>query len=296
VTPPPPPPDDLAPLIGQYGSSGALLDIFEADGALWAMGSGSEPEALERIDATTFEGRRGKQHFTFEANGGRVLVDRVPSQRCDIGADLVAAFQQSLDAEAYAASPQSDDPPLDVLASLADIVGIRLDIRYATTNNFMGFAIYDSPCAYARPVVAEAVARVQTTLAGQGYGLAVHDAYRPWSVTKMFWDVVPPASRAFVADPEIGSKHNRGCAIDLSLCDAETGTLLDMPSRYDEPTERAHSHYRGGTSLARWHRDLLRMAMEAEGFTVQPDEWWHFDFHAWQDYPIENVSFAALAG
>ncbi|MEG3146811.1 M15 family metallopeptidase [Sphingomonas sp. RT2P30] len=296
MTAPPPPTADLAPMIGQYGRSGALLDIFEADGALWATGLGNAPEALERIDATLFKGQGGKRHVAFEANGGWALVDGERLLRCDVGAELVAAFQQSLDAEAYAASPQSYASPSEALVSLADIAGIRLDIRYATPNNFMGFAIYDRPCAYARLAVVEAVARVQAVLAAQGYGLVVHDAYRPWSVTKMFWDVVPLASRAFVADPAIGSKHNRGCAIDLSLCDAKRGALLEMPSRYDEPTGRAHSLYHGGTSLARWHRDLLRAAMEAEGFAVQADEWWHFDFHAWRDYPIENVSFAALGG
>ncbi len=131
-------------------------------------------------------------------------------------------------------------------------------------------------------------------LKDRGYGLLVFDAYRPWHVTKMFWDATPPPSRIFVANPAKGSRHNRGCAIDLTLYDRRTGLPVSMVGGYDEFSDRSNPEYPGGTALQRWHRDLLRKAMEAEGFTVNQNEWWHFDDKAWQSYPILNATFEEL--
>jgi D-alanyl-D-alanine dipeptidase len=128
-----------------------------------------------------------------------------------------------------------------------------------------------------------------------GYGLLVHDAYRPWYVTKVFWDATPDDKKIFVADPAKGSRHNRGCAVDITLYDLKTKKPIDMVSTYDETTDRAYPNYPGGTSLQRWHRDLLRAAMEAEGFTVYEAEWWHFDYKDWQHYPILNIRFSDIA-
>ncbi|KAB2964485.1 MAG: M15 family metallopeptidase, partial [Thermoanaerobaculia bacterium] len=128
-----------------------------------------------------------------------------------------------------------------------------------------------------------------------GLGLLVYDAYRPWRVTKRFWDRTPRAQRAFVAHPRQGSRHNRGCAVDLTLVDLATGRSLPMPSEYDEFSARAHPSYAGGTAEERAHRDLLRAALEAEGFTVYENEWWHFDFAGWERYPVLDLPFEALA-
>ena len=130
--------------------------------------------------------------------------------------------------------------------------------------------------------------------AAHGYGLLVFDGYRPWRVTKLFWDVTPAEKREFVADPAKGSKHNRGCAVDLSMYDLGTGREVEMPSAYDEMTPRAYPDYAGGPAEARQRRDLLRRVMEAEGFTVEPNEWWHFNYKDWRDYPILDVPFAAI--
>jgi D-alanyl-D-alanine dipeptidase len=127
-----------------------------------------------------------------------------------------------------------------------------------------------------------------------GYGLLIHDAYRPWYVTKVFWDATPDDKKMFVADPKEGSRHNRGCAADLSLYDLKTGKPVQMVATFDETTDRANADYPGGTSLQRWHRRLLRKTMESEGFTVFPLEWWHFDFDGWQKYPIGNQRFEDL--
>jgi D-alanyl-D-alanine dipeptidase len=127
-----------------------------------------------------------------------------------------------------------------------------------------------------------------------GYGLLIHDAYRPWYVTKIFWDATPPEGKIFVADPSQGSRHNRGCAADLTLYDLASGNPIEMPGTYDEMSPRSFPDYPGGTSLQRWHRDLLRRAMESEGFTVYEHEWWHFDYKDWHEYPILNIKFEDL--
>src|SRR5688572_11134381 len=169
---------------------------------------------------------------------------------------------------------------------------IKLDIRYATENNFVGRAVYPEARAFLQKPAAKAVANVHKKLRKQGLGIVIFDGYRPWAITKLFWEVVPEDKRKFVADPAKGSKHNRGCAVDLSMFDLKTGELIDMPSGFDEFTERASPDYTGGTELQRANRDKLRRLMEDVGFTVNPNEWWHFDYKNWQDYDILDISFA----
>jgi len=171
---------------------------------------------------------------------------------------------------------------------------IHLDIRYAQSNNFLSTPVYTQARAFMQRPAAEALLRVQRKLQPLGYGLLIHDAYRPWYVTKIFWDATPPEGKIFVADPKKGSRHNRGCAVDLTLYDLATGQPIEMPGLYDEMSPRSSPDFPGGTSLQRWNRDLLRRAMESEGFTVNEDEWWHFDSQEWKHYPILNVAFEDL--
>ncbi len=171
---------------------------------------------------------------------------------------------------------------------------IKLDIRYATPNNFAGRPVYTESRAFLQRPAAEALLRASRTLRNQGYGLAVFDGYRPWSVTKLFWDLTPADKKQFVADPARGSRHNRGCAVDLTLYDLHTGEEVSMPGEYDEMGERSHINYAGGTAKQRRLRDLLRAAMQAEGFAVYEPEWWHFDYKDWRLYPILNLSFAEI--
>ena len=168
---------------------------------------------------------------------------------------------------------------------------IHLDIRYAQSNNFLSTPVYTQARAFMQQPAAEALLRVSRKLQALGYGLLIHDAYRPWYVTKLFWDATPPEGKEFVADPAKGSKHNRGCAVDLTLYDLATGKPVEMPGLYDEMSPRSFPTFPGGTSLQRWHRDLLRRAMESEGFTVNESEWWHFDHKDWKYYAIMNVAF-----
>ena len=158
-----------------------------------------------------------------------------------------------------------------------------------------GTPLYEEARAFLQRPAADALVRVNRKLHQQGYGLLIFDGYRPWYVTKIFWDATPPADHIYVADPAQGSRHNRGCAVDLTVYDLRTGKILPMPSSYDEMSESAHSDYAGGTSEERANRALLRTAMEAEGFTVYPEEWWHFDYKDWKRYPILNVPFSQVA-
>ena len=171
---------------------------------------------------------------------------------------------------------------------------IKLDIRYATSNNFTGRPVYTEVRAFLQRPAAEALVRVSRALREKRLGLAVFDGYRPWSVTKLFWDLTPADKKQFVADPSKGSRHNRGCAVDLTLYDLKTGREVSMPGEFDEMTERSHINYAGGTPEQRRLRDLLRASMEAEGFAVYEPEWWHYDYKDWKQYPILNVNFSEI--
>jgi D-alanyl-D-alanine dipeptidase len=173
---------------------------------------------------------------------------------------------------------------------------LHLEVRYAATNNFMHRPMYRQARAFLQRPAAEALVRAQQSLRAEGYGLLIFDGYRPWSVTKAFWDAATPEQRAieFVANPKKGSRHNRGCAVDLTLCELATGKEVEMPSAYDEFSDRAFPDFAGGTAETRARRDLLRKAMESNGFTVYKAEWWHFDYNDWPHYPILNIPFEAL--
>ena len=171
---------------------------------------------------------------------------------------------------------------------------LKLDIRYARTDNFVGKVVYAEARAFMQRPAADALVRVHRQLKRRNLGLVIFDGYRPWSVTKLFWEVTPEDKRKFVANPKTGSRHNRGCAVDLSMFDLKTGKLVEMPSDFDDFTDRASPKYVGGTAAQRKNRDLLRKLMEDEGFTVNDNEWWHFDYKDWKDYAIYDIAFAEV--
>ncbi|TYB93755.1 MAG: M15 family metallopeptidase [Kosmotoga sp.] len=199
--------------------------------------------------------------------------------------------------EALKAEPPEEEgdflkPDLVNLKELDD--SFLLDIRYATENNFMGSKMYELARAYMQRPAAEALVRVNNKLHEYGLGLIVYDAYRPWYVTKLFWDATPDDMKNFVANPISGSRHNRGSAVDLGLYDLDTGKPIEMISAFDEFSERAYPDYPGGTTRKRFLRDLLIEEMKKERFTVYPYEWWHFDYYTWNNYGILNVTFGDL--
>jgi len=196
-----------------------------------------------------------------------------------------------------------DGPPKDPKATrAADLVElvkldptIKLDIRYAGTNNFLGKPVYKEARAFLQRPAAGALLAAHKELAKDGYGLLIHDGYRPWAITKLFWDMTSGFQREFVADPKTGSKHNRGCAVDLTMYDRATGQVVQMPGGYDEMSPRSYPDYPGGPPEARGKRDLLRKVMESHGFTVEPNEWWHFNYQDWTLYPILDIPFSSIS-
>ncbi|MEG4229739.1 M15 family metallopeptidase [Microcoleus sp. N9_B2] len=168
---------------------------------------------------------------------------------------------------------------------------IRLDIRYATANNFLKRKLYSQAKCALRSSVAQKLALVQTDLEKIGLGLKVYDCYRPFSVTKQMWEFLPDPN--YVANPARGSRHNRGAAVDLTLVD-RTGKELEMPTPYDDFTKKAHADYQGGSAQSRKNRQVLKDAMKKQGFIGITTEWWHFDSEDWQKFAILDVSLGAI--
>jgi serine beta-lactamase-like protein LACTB len=310
--PPPEPPAKWKGLIGEYGWDHNTLYIYESAGRLHALIEWTEIDPLTEESETVFAfpADRGMYHgeklvFTRDASGRATQVEaaKVVFQRRTIDGENGETFKvtavrplDQLRKDALAATPPAEkgDFRKPDLVDLETVPGVKLDIRYATENNFLGTKFYTSAKAFMQRPAADALGRVQAKLKDRGYGLLVYDAYRPWYVTKMFRDATPPKFHSFVADPAKGSRHNRGCAVDLGLYDLKTGKVVEVVSGYDEFSDRAFADYPAGTSRQRWHRDLLRRAMEDEGFTVYEEEWWHFDYKDWAKYPIMNRTFEEL--
>jgi zinc D-Ala-D-Ala dipeptidase len=148
--------------------------------------------------------------------------------------------------------------------------------------------------AFLQRPAAEALMRVNRALKAKGHGLLVFDGYRPWSVTKAFWDATPANKKMFVANPKNGSRHNRGGAVDLTLYDLSAGREAEMGGAYDEMTARSYVTYDKGSKDALGRRELLIDAMEKEGFFMYPFEWWHFDWKDWREYAVLDVPFRAI--
>src|SRR6185436_14224105 len=299
-------------LIGEYGPEDSIVIVLEKDRRLLALFDRKQYEPLDEISPRSFRvsrlGTRAGQPASFirdqRGRATQLQIGSLVLKRRNIEPESGNQLRiqprrpvPELMKEALAAQPPPEDgefrrPDLVELTKLDPT--IRLEIRYASTNNFLGTVFYSQARAFMQRPAAEAVVRANKQLRALGYGLLIHDAYRPWYVTKVFWDATPDDKRIFVADPSKGSRHNRGCAVDLTLYDLKSKQPIEMVSTYDETTARAYPDYPGGTSLQRWHRELLRAAMEAEGFTVYEAEWWHFDYKDWRKYKIGNLRFEQI--
>lgn len=304
---PPDVPESWQRIIGEYSAGADTVSLLEDDGALVVYHWGGERLEITSSANGDFVTATGEAVSVQTGASGRpeaLAVGALTLDRLSLGAEDGGTFQitpirptDELETEALAARPPEEegdfrDPELVELITLDPT--IALDIRYATTNNFMGEVFYSEPRAFLQRPAAEALVRASAWLRDRGYGLLVHDGYRPWYVTKMFWDATPEELKIFVADPASGSRHNRGCAIDLTLYDLQTGEPITMTGGYDEMSPRSYPDYPGGTELQRWHRELLREAMEAQGFAVYEAEWWHFDYEDWRSYRIGNERFEDL--
>lgn len=185
-----------------------------------------------------------------------------------------------------------EDPSKELVDLEEEISDIRLDVRYATEDNFMGEQLYPVAKAVLRKPAAEFLSEAQEDLKERGLELEVFDGYRPYEVTEKMWE--PYQDPDFVADPAEGSRHNRGCAVDVTLVDSANGEELVMPTGYDDFTEKAAHDYGELPEEAIRNRDLLREVMEGHGFAALETEWWHYDCQDWErfevmDLPLESV-------
>lgn len=167
------------------------------------------------------------------------------------------------------------------------------DIRYATSNNFTKEIVYDTAAVYLSLDARNALLRVSEFLKPLNVGLVIYDAYRPYRYTVKFWDIIH--DDRYVADPKKGSRHNRGCAVDVGLYNLKTGQFLDMPTAYDDFSVKASVSSKDRTKLQAKNVELLQKAMMSCGFQLFATEWWHFDYEGWQKYPIYDISFQDLS-
>ena len=294
-------------LVGEYSDGRDTLSVLEDQGSLQLLTWRRGRQGLRPTSDSTLALGQGDEILVRRAPDHRATALILPGQRFGrlaFGPEDGTSFRitpqrdvATLRREAAAATPpveSGDFRPADLVELTRLDPALRLDIRYATTNNFMGSQFYSSPRAFLQRPAAEALVRAHRWLRTRGYGLLIHDGYRPWYVTWMFWEATPEPLRIFVANPASGSRHNRGCAVDLTLYDLATGQPVEMTGGYDEMSPRSFPDYAGGTSRQRWLRGLLRQAMEAEGFTVYEAEWWHFDYRDWRRYRIGNRTFEEL--
>ncbi len=305
------PNDEWSALIGEYGWDYDKLYVLEDRGRLNILVEWFEFDPLKEISPDHFHlpgrGLYDNEDLTFlrdaqnHVTGLRLGYVVFPRRHTNAPGEIFQITPlktvDELRREALAAKPpveKGDFRVPDLVELTALDPTIKLDIRYASTRNFLGSPLYLQSRAFMQRPAAEAVARASKDLHTLGYGLLIHDSYRPWYVTDMFWEGTPDDKKIFVADPRQGSRHNRGCAVDLTLYDLKTGEPIQMTGGYDEMSERSYPFYPGGSSYERWHRDLLRHAMEAQGFTVYEFEWWHFDYKDWKQYPILNLTFEEL--
>ncbi|MFN8571552.1 MAG: serine hydrolase [Gemmatimonadaceae bacterium] len=299
-------------LIGEYGWDHNTLYVLEKGGRLTALIEWFFEYPLTPVAADTFafphEGLYDGERLVFSRDStGRatgVVAAGVLFKRRAITGEDGSVFRitpvkpvDQLRTEALAASPPAEHGDF-VKSDLVELTKldptIRLDIRYASDRNFLSTPVYTQARAFLQRPAAEALVRAHHALRAQGYGLLIHDGYRPWYVTKMFWEGTPESGHVFVADPSLGSKHNRGGAVDLTMFDLKTGKPIVATGGYDEMSDRSYPDYPGGTSHQRALREILRDAMEAQGFTVYEAEWWHFDWKDWKRYQIGNTKFEDL--
>ncbi|EGF28534.1 serine hydrolase [Rhodopirellula baltica] len=311
--PPPEIQDEWRDLIGEYGWDHNTLYILERHGQLhalieWFYYYPLTPVGQDRFAFPDHGLYHGEELIFNRDDSGKiteVIAAQVAFQKREVGTKAGETFKitrelpvEKLRELADAAKPPHEEGnfrPSDLTELTSLDPSIELDIRYATTNNFMDTVFYQQPRAFAQRPAAEAAVKVHHELAKQNLGLLIYDAYRPWRVTKMFWDATPSEMKNFVANPAQGSRHNRGCALDLTLFDRTTQEVIPMVSGYDEFSARSFPLYPGGTQRERYYRGLLRRAMETAGFQVYEFEWWHFDFDGWQKYRIGNLSFEEIA-
>jgi len=187
-----------------------------------------------------------------------------------------------------------DDSSRKMVELKSAIPGLVYDLRYAGTDNFMHRRMYPASTntTFMRREAVDKLKKVQDELEAKGMGLKIFDAYRPYSVTEKFWELVK--DERYVANPAKGSGHNRGIAVDLTIIQIATRRELDMGTGFDNFTDTAHADFKQLPEPVLENRQLLRTLMEKNGFRVLDTEWWHFYLPGSNHYEILDISFKEL--
>lgn len=316
-------PKDLKYLLGMYYGNGEQFVIRERGGELELLyrttredykfaRSNQFPLKKERFDSYTlleagpmnntetsvrFERDPDGYGITCKIGGNRYSraffgADREKPFRLPQPEDWQALKNAAAEAVMPAALAEGKQARLVDVAKA--VPGIKLDLRYAGTDNCFGVPIVDVQKAYLDQEAAAALSRVKKKLADYGYGLVIWEAYRPWSVSKLAYDAFPEDKKQMLPAPEQGFSHNTGRSVDVSLYYLETGEPAAMISDFDEPSVRQYTKFAGGTELERYQRDLLHQLMSLEGFSGSDVEWWHFDYEPDTVYSHLNLPLAEL--
>jgi CubicO group peptidase (beta-lactamase class C family)/D-alanyl-D-alanine dipeptidase len=306
-------PPAFSVLLGDYGPDHTMITLFEERGLLHAqvewhdaypLQAGKDPDTFLFPDYGLYSGESLRIERLTNGTVKNIHLSGIafPRRNYPRHAEIFKGINGNIARlrKLAEATPMPDFPdPGQTTPQLVNLRRVdptmRFDIRYAGVRNFLGLPVYASPDAWLEKSAAEALRRVNFRLRRQFLQLMVLDAYRPWHVTKIFRDATPPHLHDYVADPAKGSRHNRGCAVDVTLFDLRRMMEVPMVSGFDEMNHRAWPLNPGGTEYQRHYRDLLRRSMEAEGFTVNPMEWWHFDCKDWEQFRPDNRSFAELS-
>ncbi|MDO5607207.1 MAG: M15 family metallopeptidase [Capnocytophaga sp.] len=176
-----------------------------------------------------------------------------------------------------------------------DFVNIRslsddfvFDMKYATDDNFLNQQVYDCAECFLRKATAQALVTANNELMGLGYRIKIFDCYRPLSVQRKMWNILPGTH--YVANPAKGSKHNRGAAVDLTLVDMQ-GNELDMGTPFDHFGKEAHHTYTAFPAEILKNRQLLKEIMDKHDFRSIYSEWWHYEYRPERHSSNENFEW-----
>ncbi|MDR3349886.1 MAG: hypothetical protein LBO03_09895 [Acidaminococcales bacterium] len=317
-------PVELAALLGFYQSEGESILVREREGApelLYAVRQ--DDYAFDRCNVFQMAKTRYDEYSVIAASprdwrlamsakferdrdgrGITVVIDKrrfsrvfMPNEKG--GEVFRLSLPQPLEImrrAALAASPPPDGglPEAELVDVTAVDPTIKTALLYATEGNATGVPVYEQARAFLDAAAARALSRANKQLNAHGYGLLVWDAYRPWYITKLLYDILPPDKKYMLEAPEVGSPYNRGLSVSVSLYSLKTGEEIAMITGLDEPSPRAYSKFQGGGELERYRRDLLRFFMQSEGFGGVEHEWWHFDYKDFEKYRLLNKQFAQL--
>lgn len=187
-----------------------------------------------------------------------------------------------------------NNPKLELIELKSVVPNLQYDLKYATTDNFTGVQLYptNTNVTFLRKEPAEALVKIATILGEMGLGIRVWDAYRPYHVTVKFWELIK--DERYVAHPAKGSGHNRGIAIDMTLYDLKSGVNIEMPTAFDDFSEKAHHGFESISAKQKQNRELLKTIMEKNSFIPFSTEWWHYYWPNGEQYDILDFSFKQI--